>query len=118
MFGWFSEEASSGFTTETFECLRVLGQMIRQEFQSDKTTKLSVLSLVNDAHSAAAELLNNAVMRDRLADHWRRSLCRENLQVNPTNEPTLKRLLIEFSDETVATITFHDYVDEVVESQM
>ena len=32
-----------------------------------------VLSLVDDTHPAAAQLLNDAVVRDGLADHWRES---------------------------------------------
>ncbi len=32
-----------------------------------------VLGLVDDAHAAAAQLLDDAVVRDGLADHWRES---------------------------------------------
>jgi len=39
----------------------------RQEFQTHSAMEPRVLSLINDAHSAA-EFLDDAVMRDRLAD--------------------------------------------------
>jgi len=34
----------------------------------------SVLGLVDDAHPAAAEFLENAVMRNGSPDHWRKIL--------------------------------------------
>jgi hypothetical protein len=34
--------------------------------------QLYVLSLVYDTHATAAELLDDAVVRDGLTDHWRR----------------------------------------------
>jgi hypothetical protein len=56
-----------------------LRYIVGQEFESDKATKVSVLGFVNHTHPAAAQPLNDAVMRDRLADelergsHWRES---------------------------------------------
>jgi hypothetical protein len=49
-----------------------------QELQGDRATKLGVLSLVDHAHPAAAQLLDDAVMRDGLPyklggrAHWRK----------------------------------------------
>ncbi len=40
----------------------------RQEFRGHRTMQPCVLGLVDDAHSAATQLLNNAVVRDGLAD--------------------------------------------------
>ncbi|HEU0370288.1 MAG TPA: hypothetical protein VFR42_13805, partial [Candidatus Acidoferrum sp.] len=37
--------------------------------QSDKATEFGILSFVHDAHPATAKLLNDAVVRDGLADH-------------------------------------------------
>lgn len=54
---------------ESFERLRVLGYIFGQEFQSDESTKFGVLSLVHHTHTAAAQLLDNAVVRDGLTDH-------------------------------------------------
>src|SRR3984893_17150230 len=50
------------------QCLRVLGYFIRQKLQGVKSVQGYVLGLVNDAHSAATKLLNDAVMRDGLAN--------------------------------------------------
>ena len=46
-----------------------MGNIFGQEFERDEATKLGVLGLVDDAHAPAAELLDDAVMRDGLADH-------------------------------------------------
>ena len=58
-----------GFAPETLQCLGVLGDIVGQKLQSHKAAKSSVLSLVDDTHPAAAELLDDAVVRDGLADH-------------------------------------------------
>src|SRR5258708_24322568 len=39
------------------------------ELQRHKAVKASVLGLVHDAHASAAELFDDAVMRDNLANH-------------------------------------------------
>jgi hypothetical protein len=49
---------------------------VRQEFQGDEAPELSVLRLINDTHPTAAQLLDDAVVGDDLADelegrdHW------------------------------------------------
>ena len=58
----------TSFTSETFQCLRVSGNVIRQELERNETTQLRVLGLVNDAHTATAELFDDAVARNCLAD--------------------------------------------------
>ena len=40
-----------------------------QEFQGDEAAKLCVLGFVDHTHAAAAEFLDDAVVRDGLADH-------------------------------------------------
>jgi len=55
--------------TEAVEDLRVFGDFIRQKFQRRKATEHGVLGLVDHAHPAAAQLLDNAVMRDGLPNH-------------------------------------------------
>jgi hypothetical protein len=54
-----------GFAFETGECLRIAGNLLRKEFESDEAMEPRVLGFVNDAHSAAAEFFDDAVMRDR-----------------------------------------------------
>ena len=50
------------------------GDVVRKELQRDKAMQLDVLGLVNNAHPSSAELLDNAVMRDNLADHQAKNL--------------------------------------------
>jgi hypothetical protein len=67
--GMFQCQGGSGLTLEAFHCMAITGQLIGQEFQGDLTAEPSVLGLVDDAHTAATELLDDAVMRDSLANH-------------------------------------------------
>src|SRR4029077_2044761 len=57
------------FAAETFQCLRILGHIFGEKLQRNEAPKLGVLSLIDDAHAAAAEFLANAVVRNGLADH-------------------------------------------------
>ena len=57
------------FALKPGEGLRILRNFIGQKFERDKTAKLDVFGFVDDAHSAATELLDDAVMRDGLAYH-------------------------------------------------
>jgi len=61
--------SSAGFAAETFQCLWVLRQFVWQEFQGDEAAKVGVLGLVHHAHTAATELLDDAVVRDGLPNH-------------------------------------------------
>jgi hypothetical protein len=54
---------------KTFERLAITGQFIGQEFKCDPAAELDVLGFINDAHAAAAQLLQDAVMGNDLADH-------------------------------------------------
>jgi len=54
---------------EASESLCVFGNIVRQELQSHKAVEFDVLCLVDNTHPAAAEFIDNAVVRDRLADH-------------------------------------------------
>ena len=69
MLGWFRAEAALRLALEAGQSLRVSGDFIGQELQSDEAAELDVLSLVDHTHPAAAELLDDAVVRDGLADH-------------------------------------------------
>jgi hypothetical protein len=46
-----------------------MGNIFGQELECHKTTKLGVLGLVDHTHPTAAEFLDDAVVRDSLADH-------------------------------------------------
>jgi hypothetical protein len=58
------------FPAESFKRLRVISDIFGQELQRDEAAEFSVLSLVDNSHAAAAEFLDDAVMRDHLPDHW------------------------------------------------
>src|SRR5262249_20691925 len=45
------------------------GKLIRQEFQGHLAPELAVFGLIDHAHPAAAEPLQNPIMRDNLAGH-------------------------------------------------
>jgi hypothetical protein len=48
--------------------LRVAGDIVGQELQGDESVQTSVLGLVDNAHAAAPEPFEDAVVRDRLPD--------------------------------------------------
>ena len=56
-------------TPKSLQSLAIVGYVFRQEFESHESVKTRVLSLVNDTHSAAAQPLDDAIVRDGLADH-------------------------------------------------
>src|ERR1019366_1742628 len=60
---------SFGFALEAAESLRILRDIIRQELEGDKSTEFDILGLIDDAHPAATEFLDDAVVRDDLAEH-------------------------------------------------
>ena len=57
------------FSLETSESLGVIGHFVGQKLESDEAMEQSVLGLVDHTHPAAAELLDDAVVRDGLANH-------------------------------------------------
>ena len=59
-----------GFALKTGESLRIAGYVIGKELEGDEAVKARVFRFVDDAHAAAAELLDDAVVRDGLADHF------------------------------------------------
>src|ERR1019366_5313885 len=62
--------------------LRIFSNVVRQELQGDKAMQLYVLSFVDNTHAATAKLLDDAVMRNGVADHSWRILRGRNRQVN------------------------------------
>jgi hypothetical protein len=67
MLGWFRADAAR-LAPEAFKRLLVPRQFIGQKLQGNEPAKLGVLGFVDHAHAAAAQLLNDAVMRDGLAN--------------------------------------------------
>ena len=60
---------SLSFAAEAGQCLRVLGYFIWQELKGNKASESGVLSLIDHAHTTAAQLLDDVVVRDGLVDH-------------------------------------------------
>jgi hypothetical protein len=58
-----------GFTPEAAEGFGIFRYWIGKELESHKAAEFEIFSLVDNPHPAAAGLLNNAVVRDGLADH-------------------------------------------------
>ncbi len=72
--GMVQRRGSLGFALKAGESLRVFGYVVGQELQSNEPAELHVLGFVDHTHPTAAEFLNDAVVRDGLADHWSRIL--------------------------------------------
>jgi hypothetical protein len=60
------------FPLEAGQGLGVFGDVIGQELEGNEATERRVLSLVHDTHAPATEFLNDAVVRNGLADHAQR----------------------------------------------
>src|ERR1700680_1440213 len=66
--GMIQGRCGTSFPAEAFERLRVSGNIFRQELQGDEATWFGVLSFIHHAHPTTAQLLNDALVRDGLAD--------------------------------------------------
>ena len=55
---------SPSFPAESFERLRILGDIAGEEFQRNEATEVRILSFVDHAHSAATEFLDDAIVRN------------------------------------------------------
>ena len=71
MFGWFSAEAARASRRKRVSAAGSSASS-GKKLQRDEALQPRVLGLIDHAHSAAAELLEDAVVRDRLADQGRR----------------------------------------------
>ena len=67
--GMIESGCRTSLATETFQGLGILSYFFRQKLQSHESAEARVLGLIDNTHTAAAELLNDAVVRDDLADH-------------------------------------------------
>jgi len=53
---------------ESLERLRIISNIRRQKLESDEPVQNGVLGLVHNAHAATTEFLDDAVVRDGLAE--------------------------------------------------
>jgi hypothetical protein len=66
----------AGFAFEALSGLGARGRVGREELDRDLAAETFMPAPVDDAHAAAADLLQNAIVRDGLADHVLPRLCR------------------------------------------
>jgi hypothetical protein len=59
----------ASFALEAFEELGILGHGLGKKFEGNAAAEVGVFGFVDHAHSAAAELASDAVMRKGLADY-------------------------------------------------
>ena len=65
---------SLSFASKARQHQRVAGNVFGQKFERDKTLQPDVFCLVDHAHAAAPEFLDDAVVRDGLADQEKTQL--------------------------------------------
>jgi hypothetical protein len=74
------------------EGLRVFGYIVGQELKGEEATEFYVLSFVDHSHPAAAQLLDDAVVRNGLANHCRESyVCETGKSMKAEELAYLKR---------------------------
>jgi hypothetical protein len=62
--GMIQSGGSLGLSLKTREGLRIAGNFIGQELQSNETAKLEVFGFIDHTHASAAKLFDDAVVRD------------------------------------------------------
>src|ERR1700735_3979299 len=66
--GMVQRRGGFGFAAETLKCLMILGEVVGKKLERDKTSEAGVFGLVDPAHAAAAEFLDDPVMRNGLVE--------------------------------------------------
>src|ERR1700686_2037409 len=74
----------TSFAAETFQCLGILRDIVGEKLKGDKSAQRDVFGLVNHAHTAAAEFLDDAVVRNSTPDHARPIIFLPSLVANLT----------------------------------
>jgi hypothetical protein len=67
--GMIQGGGSAGFAAKAFERLRVGSGGLRKKLDGNEAAELSVFGFVDLTHPAAAQHLDDAIVRDDLADH-------------------------------------------------
>ena len=57
------------FAAESFERFRSCNQIIWKKFQRDMAFEVDVFRFIHHTHSSATQLVQNAIVRNGLADH-------------------------------------------------
>ena len=58
-----------GFALKSAQSLRIFGDIVGEEFESDEAPEFYVLGLIDHTHPAATQLLNDSVVRNDLTNH-------------------------------------------------
>ena len=66
--GVVQRRCGARLAAESGQGLGIFREVRRQELQRDEALQPRILGFVHDAHSAAAQLLDDAVVRERLTD--------------------------------------------------
>src|SRR5437868_2346477 len=61
---------SASFSAKTLQCLRVLRDILGEEFERHKPAERAVLGFVDHAHAPATEVLEDPVVGDGLTDEF------------------------------------------------
>ena len=69
MLGWLRSGGSASFAAKTLQRCSVTREIVREKFQGYETAEFEIFGFVDDSHTAAAEFLDDPVMRDGLTDH-------------------------------------------------
>src|SRR5271167_2233944 len=86
--GMIQRRGGPGFTAKSLEHLWIFRDGVRKKFQCDKPAERRILGLVDNTHSATAEFLDDAIVRNVLtnerigAGHAQHILERTRNQVN------------------------------------
>jgi hypothetical protein len=95
------------FAPEAVEGLRIFRNRVGKKLESDKASEFEIFSLVDHTHPAAANLLNNAVVRDgplRHADSlWAGTLEAICGQVNKRSKNGAPSALVPYRKDDVRT---------------
>ena len=67
--GMIQQGRGAGFALEAFHGFAIAGEIVGKKFYGYVAAKPGVFGLVNHAHPAAAQLAQNSIVGDRLADH-------------------------------------------------
>src|SRR5712692_973361 len=59
----------TGFPLEPFQRRMILGVIVRQKLESNRSAEAGVLGFVHDTHTTAPEFFHDAVVGDGLPDH-------------------------------------------------
>jgi hypothetical protein len=82
------------FAPESLECLVIFDQLIRKEFQRDKSPQLRIFSFINDTHSPTAKSLKYAVVGYRPSGKWRRIRHEREYYAGDSSKSTRRSIVV------------------------